>query len=199
MPELILQNVEVWLAQLLLPLFRIGAFFLAVPIIGTRMVPARVRLLMALAVTIVVVPLVQIPAIDISFNVATVRAVVQEVLIGILFGFFLQIFFHLFIVAGQMIAMQMGLGFASMVDPSNGITVAVVSQLFVILTTLLFLAMNGHLVMIEIVVDSFTAIPPMLSIDWSNAFWQIASYGSWMFAKALLLAVAAVSGPLPKG
>lgn len=196
MPELVLQNIEVWLAQFLLPLFRISAFFMAVPIIGTRMVPPRIRMLMALAVTVVVAPLVQISAPAIGFNIVTITAVMQEVVTGIVFGFFLQIFFHLFIISGQMIAMQMGLGFASMVDPSNGISVAVVSQLFVILTTLLFLAMNGHLVMIEIVVESFTVIPPMTGVDWSNAFWTIAGYGSWMFSKALLLALPAVSALL---
>lgn len=196
MTEFGLENIELWLASLLLPLFRITSFFMVAPIVGTRMVSARIRMLFAITVTILIAPLVELPQISFGLNVASAIAVMQEVLIGILFGFFLQIFFHLFVVAGQMIAMQMGLGFASMVDPSNGVSVAVVAQIFTILTTLLFLTMNGHLVMLEILIDSFSEIPPMVEVDWDGAFWQIIHYVSWMFSKALLLALPAVSALL---
>ncbi len=194
--ELSLIELQQEAGRILLPLFRITAFFMVAPIIGTRMVPQRVRMGLSLMVTMIVVPL--LPATEFHFNLSAsvLLLVVQQVLIGVLFGFMLQIFFHVFVIVGQMIAMQMGLGFASMVDPASGVSVAVVGQLFVILTTLLFLAMNGHLLMIEIMIDSFTQVPVGASFDFDNSLWQVANYASWMFANALLLALPAVTALL---
>ncbi len=196
MMEFALSDIENLVMGYLLPFFRIGAFFMVVPIIGTQMVPARIRLILALLITTILFPLlppVQLPsALGLQMGVA----IMQEVLLGALLGFLLQLFFHLFVIAGQMIAMQMGLGFASMVDPSNGVSVAVVSQFFVILTTLLFLSMNGHLFMIETMLDSFRRLPPGADFLWSSTGMQLASKGSWMFAHALLLSLPAVTALL---
>lgn len=194
--ELSLIELQQEAGRILLPLFRIGAFFMVAPIIGTRMVPQRVRMGFTLLVTMIVVPL--LPATDYHFGLSAsvLLLVIQQVLIGVLFGFMLQIFFHVFVIVGQMIAMQMGLGFASMVDPASGVSVAVVGQLFVILTTLLFLAMNGHLLMIEIMIDSFSQVPVGATFDFNSSLWQVANHASWMFASALLLALPAVTALL---
>ena len=194
--ELSLIELQQEAGRIFLPLFRITAFFMVAPIIGTRMVPQRVRMGLSLMVTMIVVPLLPATDFHLSLSLGALLIVVQQVLIGVLFGFLLQVFFHVFVIVGQMIAMQMGLGFASMVDPSNGVSVAVVSQLFVILTTLLFLAMNGHLLMIEIMIDSFTQVPVGAKFNFDNSLWQVASYASWMFANALLLALPAVTALL---
>ena len=91
--------------------------------------------------------------------------------------------------------MQMGLGFASMVDPSNGIFVAIISQFYLTLTTLVFLSMNGHLVAIEILVESFYVMP--VSTQWQlGGFFDVATAGSWMFASALFVALPAVAAIL---
>lgn len=194
--ELSLIELQQEAGRIFLPLFRITAFFMVAPIIGTRMVPQRVRMGLSLLVTMIVVPLLPATDFHLSLSLGALLIVVQQVLIGVLFGFLLQVFFHVFVIVGQMIAMQMGLGFASMVDPSNGVSVAVVSQLFVILTTLLFLAMNGHLLMIEVMIDSFSQVPIGADFNFDNSLWQVANYASWMFANALLLALPAVTALL---
>lgn len=196
MLELSLIELEQGVGRVLLPLFRISAFFMVAPIIGTRMVPQRIRIGLSLLVTMIVVPLLPPSDFHFSLSVSAIFLIVQQMLVGVLFGFLLQVFFHVFVIAGQMIAMQMGLGFASMVDPSNGVSVAVVSQLFVILTTLLFLAMNGHLLMLEIMIASFTQVPIGASFDFNSSLWHVASYASWMFSHALLLALPAVTALL---
>ncbi|MFK8020139.1 MAG: flagellar biosynthetic protein FliR [Pseudomonadales bacterium] len=196
MIEFALSDIEALVASYVLPLFRIAAFFMVVPILGTRMVPSNVRMILALLITSIIVPLLPALQFDPGFNLQTAVAVVQEVLVGVLFGFSLQIFFHVFVITGQMIAMQMGLGFASMVDPSNGVSVAVVSQFFVILTTLMFLAMNGHLVMIEIMLDSFKRLPTGGELLVGANAMSMLHQGTWMFAHALLLALPAVSALL---
>ncbi len=185
-----------WLAQLLLPFFRIAAFFMVVPIFGNQLVALRVRVLFALTTAIALFPILPaVPEID-PLSLAMVLGVLEQIVVGATLGFLLQIFFHIFVLAGQMIAMQMGLGFASMIDPTNGVSVAVVSQFYVLLVTLLFLAFNGHLVLIDVLVEGFAAIPIGSGGMSQSVMWQLASAGGWMMASALLLALPAVTAIL---
>jgi flagellar biosynthesis protein FliR len=92
--------------------------------------------------------------------------------------------------------MQMGLGFASMVDPQNGTQVPVLSQLYIIMTTLLFLGMNGHLVLIQLLVESFRLLPIGDSGIGADGFHAVAAWGTQMFAGALWLALPAMASLL---
>ncbi len=171
------------------PFCRIGAFFLAAPVFGSQLVNTRTRLIFALVVTAISAPLLPEVDIKVGINLATLLAVVQQMLIGFAMGFILQIVFHVFVLAGQLIAMKMGLGFASMNDPSNGITVTVVSQFYLMLSTLLFLSLNGHLIALEVLIDSFNVMPVAMFGITREALWHVLSIGSWMFQGALLLAL----------
>ena len=150
MLELSDAQIGAWVGQFLLPLFRIAALLMSMPLIGTQLVPMRVRLYLAVAIAVVVVPgLPPVPVVE-ALSAQALVLIAEQILIGVMLGFVLQLFFHVFIVSGQMLAMQMGLGFASMVDPANGVSVPVIGQFFNMLVILLFLAMNGHLVVLEI-------------------------------------------------
>ncbi|MGB5324664.1 MAG: flagellar biosynthetic protein FliR [Pseudomonadales bacterium] len=179
-----------------LPFVRIGAFFATVPIAGNQLVPTRVRLLLALATTALLMPSIPTPAGIAPFSVEMFLLLPQQFLIGAALGFFVQVFFHIFVLAGQMIAMQMGLGFASMVDPTNGVSVAVVSQFYVVLVTMLFLAFNGHLVVIEVMSQSFWLLPVGSASLPGDGMYGLVMAGSWMFASALLLALPGVTAIL---
>jgi len=185
-----------WITQFTLPFFRVAAFFATVPIFGNQLVPLRVRLMLALSASVLIFPILPDISTAAIFSLQTILLVFQQVLIGALLGFLLQVFFHVFVLAGQMIAMQMGLGFASMVDPTNGVSVAVVSQFYVVLVTLLFLVMNGHLVAVEVMVESFRYLPIAGPFFSGSAVYGLAVAGSWMFASALLLALPAVTAIL---
>ena len=129
MLELSNEQIGAWVGSFLLPLFRIASLLMVMPIIGTQLVPVRVRLYLAMAIALVLVPtLPPMPVID-ALTVRSLMLIAQEVLIGVMLGFTLQLFFHLFSVAGQIIAVQMGLGFASMIDPANGVSVPVLAQM----------------------------------------------------------------------
>src|SRR5262245_22448348 len=159
MIELDIVALQHWLRQFLWPLMRIGAFFMAAPILSAQVVSPRVRLLLALLLTMAVAPsLHNMPQPD-FLSPASALLVLQQLLIGIGMALFLQILMHAFVMTGQIVAMQMGLGFASMNDPANGIVVTVISQFYLMLATLLFLALNGHLVMIDVLVESFRTLP----------------------------------------
>lgn len=185
-----------WLGQFLWPLFRIGSFLMVIPIFGTQLVTARIRIGLAVVMTILVMPMLgDVPILDsISPEMAVIS--IQQVLIGSAMGFAVYMLFQLFVVAGQMIAMQMGLGFASMVDPANGVNVPVLSQFYLNGITLLFLAMNGHLVLFDVLVESFNTIPIATDGLAIESFRQLAHRMTWLFASAMLLALPAMAAVL---
>lgn len=190
--EFAIPNLTDWVAKFLFPLFRISAFFMVVPLIGTRLVPIRVRLSFAIAVSLVVMPLLPpLPSVDgLSFSLYIMIA--EQVLIGFSLGFFVQILFQVVVLGGQIISYQMGLGFASISDPTNGISVVVLSQFYLMMTMLLFLSMNGHLVLIDVIVDSFRILPVGEGTVSTAVLEKIVLSGSWLFAAATLMALPAI-------
>lgn len=195
MLELSSGQIGAWVGSFMLPLFRISALLMFMPLIGTQLVPGRVRLYLSLAICLAIMPsLPPMPAID-AISVQAFIWIAQEILIGAMLGFVLQLFFQIFVIAGQIIAMQMGLGFASMVDPANGISVPVIGQVFTILVTLLFLAMNAHLVVFEVLAESFFTLPVGGGFLLEN-YWEIAHKLSWVLGAALLLVLPAVTALL---
>src|SRR3989344_3929613 len=152
-------QLAAWIGAYLWPFCRIGAVLAAVPVIGARSIPVRVRLLFALSLTLVIAPVIPaVPTAD-PLSPNGVLVTMQQVLIGGAMGFALHLIFSAFVHAGQLVAMQMGLGFASLVDPQNGVTVPVLSQFYVVVASLMFLALDGHLVVIEVLVESFRTMP----------------------------------------
>lgn len=196
MIELSAAELASMLGQFLWPLFRISSFFMLAPVIGTQLVPKRIRLLMAMVMTVVLMPhLPAMPTVE-ALSFATTILIVQQVIIGIAMALILQMLIQMFILTGQLIAMQMGLGFASMMDPTNGISVTVVSQFHLMLATLLFVTMDGHLAMIEVLAESFQILPIGAGSISNNALWTMMSWISWMFAGGVLMALPAVTSLL---
>ena len=178
------------------PFLRIGALFVSAPIFGASSVPVRVRVLLGALVAWLLLPgLPAAPAVDLISGESLLIGV-HQILIGVAMGFILQLVFSIFVIAGQSIAMAMGLGFASAVDPQNGIQVPVISQAFLILATLMFLSLNGHLMLIQLLADSFHLLPVGPLRPEPQQLWSIALWGSYMFAGGLLVALPAVTGLL---
>lgn len=185
-----------WLASLFWPFIRIGAMFAASPILSARSVPVRIRVLLAVIVTWLLVPVLPEPP---AINLISLDAVViasYQVLIGVAMGFILQMVFAAFVIAGQSIAMAMGLGFASIIDPQNGMQVPVISQVFLIMVTLIFLALNGHLLIIELLTQSFTLLPVGPFLPTRDGLWQLVVWGGTMFASGVLVALPALAALL---
>ncbi len=181
-------QLEAWLAQYLWPFLRIGACFMMAPIFGAGFVPPRVRLFLAGAITFIVAPLIPPPNVEV-FSFAAVIVTVHQVLIGFASAFALQLIFDALAMGGQLLANTMGLGFAFNVDPLRGVSTPVLGQLYMILVTLTFLAINGHLVLIEILVQGFTTLPVGMTGLNSEMIWRLAEWGSQLFAGALVVAL----------
>ncbi len=183
------EQIAMFIQQYTLPLFRISAMFMVMPIIGARTVPMRVKTSLAVLVTILVVPLIpELPPVK-SFSLNSSVFVAQELVIGLITGFIFQIVFQAFVLGGQFMAMKMGLGFASMNDPSNGVQTTVISQFFLMLVTMMFVSIDGHIVLIKILVDSFETLPPGEWVITRDMFTQLLSMANWMFSSALIFAL----------
>lgn len=177
-------------------LIRITALVAAAPVISSRSVPGRVKLGLSLALTLIIVPVIPaVPVVD-PFSGEALLIAIHQILIGVAMGLSLQMVFAMFVVGGQIIAYQMGLGFAQMVDPGSGMQVPVVSQFYVIVVTLMFFILNGHLLLFEVLADSFRTLPiaPQgMNID---SFWTLVSWGKHMYAGGVQIALPAIASIL---
>lgn len=194
--EIAIDSLIAWFSQVLWATLRVAGFVMVVPILGNQLIPPRVKVALALAIGICVAPLVKgMPAID-DFGLASMLLVAEQMLTGIGLGFAATIFFQLFVVAGQFMGMQMGLGFAMMADPVNGVQVTAWSQFYLLLVSLMFLAVNGHLLLLEILVRGFELYPTGVGIPLPELAQRIAGLGSWMFVGGVLIALPAVTALL---
>lgn len=161
----------------------------AAPLFSMHGVSVRVRLVVSVALTVVVMPsLPPLPEVA-MFSFSGFLVALQQVLIGLAGGFILQLVFAAVVFGGQGIAYSMGLGFAALVDPQNGQQVPIVAQFYVITGTLIFLAVDGHLLLIQMLLDSFRSLPIATVGLRSSDLWAVIAWSSRVFAGGLLLAL----------
>lgn len=171
------------------PFLRMSGMMLAAPIFTAPGFNLRARGLLAVLLAALVAPSLPQPPFETIFSGAGIAMAVTEVCVGLMMGFVLQLAFAAAVFAAQAQSMTMGLGFAMAVDPQNGVQVPVVAQMFVILVTLLFLALDGHLALIAAVVKSYELVPigdigiPQIS------FFRIVELGSLVFKWGILMAL----------
>ncbi|MEI9927775.1 MAG: flagellar biosynthetic protein FliR [Sphingomonas sp.] len=181
-------SIEPQLWALLFAMVRIGAAFVAAPVFSAIQVPLPARIALSGAIGVLVVNVAHIHAPAQIFAATTFLAIAAEALIGLALGFVLQIAFAAPMVASEVIGMSMGLGFASAVDPQNGHPTPALGQFMTLLMTLLFLAVDGHLVLVDLVVRSYDVMPPGAWIA-PEKLLGIAMFGGYAFLAGLLLAL----------
>lgn len=181
-------QLDAWLAMYIWPFFRIGACFMVAPVFGAQFVPARLRLFLAGAITLIVAPLIPATTV-VPFSIEGAIVTVQQVVIGVAMGFALQLVFDALAMGGQLLSNSMGLGFAFNVDPLRGTGTPVLGQLYMLLVTLTFLAINGHLVLIEILAEGFTTLPVGTAGFGGTTVWNIALWGTHLFLGSLMVAL----------
>jgi flagellar biosynthetic protein FliR len=189
-------QLETWIAMAFWPFVRIGACLMVAPVFGTSYVPPRIRVVLAAAITLIVLPLVPRPEGVTMLSVAGVVITLQQMLIGAAMGFALQLVFDALALGGQLLANGMGLGFAFNIDPLRGVSTPALSQLYTVLGTLTFLALNGHIALLQTLVDSFRALrigPDGLD---AAALRTLAEWGTQLFAGALRIALPGITALL---
>ena len=188
-------QLELWLAQVFWPFVRIGACFMIAPIFAARYVPARVRIVLALAIALLVAPLIQVPAVS-PFSADGIAITAQQLLIGLSLGFALQLVFDALTLGGQVIANSMGLSFAMNQDPLRGSGTPAIGQFYTLLVTMTFLALGGHLALIEILVQGFQTLPLGATGIGRDSLWGLVAWGSTLFAGAVTVALPGVTALL---
>jgi flagellar biosynthetic protein FliR len=192
------QHLQEWLVNLFWPFVRIGSCLMIAPAFGATTVPPRVRIVLAGAITVLVVPLLPPPPAVAAFSGPGLLITVQQVLIGAALGFCLQIVFDAVTLGGQVLANSMGLSFAYNIDPLHGgdSSTPALGQLYTLLVTLTFLALNGHLALIEALVRSFSALPLGTHGLGTAGLHTVVEQGSLLFAGALAIALPGVTALL---
>lgn len=179
-------------SQMIWPLPRITSLFLSMPLVSSMLVPMRVRLVLALAFAFICSPLISDSLSFLNFEGGYLTILFHEILLGILMGFVLQLVFQVFIIGGQIIAMQAGLGFATMVDPSTKASVPLISQFYLMLVSLIFLALNGHLAIFDALLSSFRIMPVGEMKVGLPAVSSVLNFSGWMFKESVLVALPAI-------
>ena len=188
LPGLNLQFVMESLATVFLASLRVGAFLIASLFFGGTSVPLQPRIIMAVLLGVAVVSNVTVPSWQ-SFDAMTgFLVILSELAIGIGAGLILTIWFSSALLAGEKIAASSGLGFAAQIDPDSGGQTPVVSKIFSIFLTVLFLSWNGHLVVLRVVLDTYKFLP-VGSLPDMDALVSggITAAGSMFFAAAIIM------------
>ena len=188
-------QLEAYVAQGFFPFARIGACLMVAPVFGARFVPTRTRIILAVAITALVVPLIPAPEIA-PFSPQAFVVVFQQLLIGVAFGFALQVVFDALALAGQLLANSMGLSFAFNIDPLRGSSTPALGQLYVILATLTFLALGGHIALIEMLVAGLYSLPIGTTGLGQDGLWALILWGGTLFSGAIGIALPGVTALL---
>lgn len=182
-------QLNAWLISFIWPLTRILGLIMVSPVFGHRAVPARVKIGLGVFITLIIAPTLP-PMPDVGLGSwHGLFILVQQLLIGIAIGFIMRIAFAAVEAAGEIIGLQMGLGFASFFDPQSAGQTLVLARFFNLLAVLVFLAVNAHLLVIGILVESFQSLPISHQPLSAAGFYNVAAYGSTVFAVGLQLAL----------
>ncbi len=169
------------------PMLRISALLLAAPVFSLTAVTVRIRVLLALALSVMVYPMFDWPVID-PLSAPGLLEILNQLVIGVFMGLMLQIVTASVVVAGQAVSNAMGLSMASLIDPNLG-NVPVIAQFLLILSTLIFVSLGGHAMLLALVMESFSSLPVGRSLIDQIAYGQLVSWSSMMFLGAVLTAL----------
>ncbi|NID06572.1 flagellar biosynthetic protein FliR [Luteibacter jiangsuensis] len=194
MMPLDLGQLEAWVGSACWALSRIAGLLLVAPVLGATTIPARIRIGLALLLTMALAPLAPLDIRPLSAQ--GVATLAQQILVGASLGFILKLVFEAVAFGGQIVSQAMSLGFAETVNPGVGGTTPVLSQFYMMLVTLLFLVMNGHLQLISLLADSFRTLPVGEQGVGADGVWGVLGFAGHLFTGAVRVALPALTATL---
>ena len=192
--NMLLPEIVNLLQNFMWPFVRVSVVLLAAPLFGMEAVNVRVRIAIGFVLTWMIFPLIEVPEID-PLSIFAIQFMLNEIIVGAMMGLTLQVVTAAIITSGQAVSSSMGLGMANMVDPNLG-NVPTLSQFFMVISMLIFLALGGHLVIISILVQSFTSLPIGAGLANTNAMQGFLVWSSQIFIGALSLVLPIILGLL---
>ena len=176
------------------PFVRVSAVMMTAPLFSQRAMNLRLRILIGFVLTWMIYPFIDIPQVD-PFSIGALYGLFNEVTVGALTGVTLQIVTAAIVVSGHAVSSSMGLGMANMMDPNLG-NVPTLSQFLLIIGLLVFLALGGHLVLISVLVQSFTSVPVGSGLLSTDAISGFLAWSSQVFIGAVIMVLPVMLGLL---
>ena len=152
-------HLSQWYGSVFWPLTRILALFASAPVLSHQAIPLRAKVGIALAITLAVAPVVSSPPLAGLLEARGFVQLAHNILIGLALGFAIRIVFVGVELAGQLVGLQIGLSFSGYFNPDSRDPENVVSNFMSLLVLLMFLALDGHLILLSALVDSFRVFP----------------------------------------
>ena len=174
-------------SELLLLSVRLAALFVAAPVLSASAVSVPIRVALTFGIAIVLMNVVPVPRVDLM-GINGVLLILSEALIGITIGIIFQLAFSAIAIAGEQMALSMGLGFASMVDPQSGTQSPVVTQFLSIMLTLIFLVVGGHHIALQHLAASYKAMPIGTAFDVALPLGVVRA-AALIFSAALIISI----------
>jgi len=182
-------QLNAWLVSFVWPLARILGLIMVAPLFGHRSVPRQVKVGLGVFLAIIISPTLP-PLPDVLLGSwQGLHILVQQLLIGIALGFVMRVVFAAFEMAGEIVGLQMGLGFASFFDPQSAGQTLVLSRFFNLLAMLVFLAVNAHLLVVALLAESFATLPISTAPLTAEGFRGVANFGATLFVIGLQIAL----------
>lgn len=189
-------QLNAWVVALMFPLSRILGLISTAPVFNSTGIPRRIRLVFGIAIAIALAPVLppmpEVPA----GSWEGIAILAQQALIGAIMGFTLRIVFAAVDMAGDLIGLQMGLSFAVFYDPARGGQTPVVTEFLNLLATLIFLSMNGHLLVLNALAQSFSLLPVSLTPFSSKGLAAMLGWAGTLFSAGVLLSLPLVAALL---
>ena len=182
-------QLSAWLAAFIWPFSRIIALVSSAPVLGNPGISVQVKIGLSIAITLVLSPFLGTMPVVEPGSAIGLLILGQQIVIGVAMGFAMRIIFSAIEMAGQIIGMQMGLGFAVFFDPQNAAQTPVLGQFLGLVGILVFLSLNGHLLMIEVLAQSFKALPVMAQPFSATGWRALVGWGGEVFLAGLLISL----------
>ena len=182
-------QLSAWYGAVFWPLVRVLALFSVAPVLSHRAVPVRVKLMLGFLVTLLLVPNLNAPPLTDALSGAGIALLVQNILVGVTLGFSVRLVFAALELAGEMIGLQMGLSYAGFFSPATGQTQNAVASFLALLALLMFVAIDGHLMLIHALAESFRVFPIAAADAAPISFDLLVRLAADMFSIALAIAL----------
>lgn len=189
MVQFTLEQLHTWIGLFVWPFFRVAAFVSSAPILGESTVPLYVKIGLSVIITVAIAPVIgPMPVVALS-SFTAIGMIIEQILIGLALGLTMRIIFAAVLMAGELIGLQMGLSFASFFDPASGGNTSVMARLLNTIAMLVFIAGNGHLIMISGIARTFAMLPVGGAQLDTNGYGQLLTWSEQLFAAGVLLAL----------
>lgn len=190
------QQLFAFVASVMWVLLRVGGLMAVAPLYGSRAVPKRIKVLMAGALSVAILPLLPAPPAG-DLDATSLLTAARELALGAMMGFVLKLAFEAGAIAGELISQGTGLSFATLADPLRGQNSPVLGQFFYLAFGLLFFAFDGHLAIVEMLVRSYQTMPIGASLpDAAGALSALQQFFAYVMRAGVLLALPVVAAML---